>query len=144
MDFKNTTVFHFEKIATSISKIAMKLLKTNLGITYGEFLVLMFLEGNENQSQKKIVDAMGLSKSVVSDRVKRLVESKYIKKIVNINEKREHLLSLTSEGKNILTNSYLILEEESKKIFEIPSIKDFKESLNIIEKNIKENFEEGD
>jgi len=114
--FKNEDVYKLNAIVMKLNKIADTVLFDTLGITYGKFLILMTIYEHQNHKQQTICERMDLSKSVVSKRIKELMNKGLIVKKSNPSSKRESLIDLSEKGLETLQSSYRLLIEQSQKV----------------------------
>lgn len=91
----------------SISIFSEIFFKYNL--TFNELIIMIYLNENEKNTAKDIVDELLLTKSHVSTSIERLVNNGYIIRKQNVHDKKKINLNLTEKANKILE------EAENKK-----------------------------
>lgn len=130
----------------SMKNTDRKMFKECIDVTKGEIMVLMCIDyytslENEYIGQSKLVSELDISKVVVSNFISSLEQKEYIEKIINKENKREHLIRLTNEGRKnaseIKRKHYELIEGLVKQIGE----EDCKVFIDVVDK-IKKYMEE--
>lgn len=135
----------FEFLSKVNSKMVMEFNSLfNHEITQKQLLILQIVRDAENITVNEISQQTGLSLSSVSQLIGRLEKENYLKREVNINNRREVFVSLDSEADLLFENynrvdSYLIEKYYSE--FSLEEVKQFR---NLVKKlyNVMEQKEE--
>jgi MarR family transcriptional regulator, organic hydroperoxide resistance regulator len=121
----------FELLSKVNSKMAMEFNSLfNLEITQKQLLILQIVRDVENITVNEISQRTGLSLSSVSQLIGRLEKENYLKREVNINNRREVFVTLDSEADLLFENfnrvdSYLIEKYYSE--FSLEEVKQFRD-----------------
>lgn len=88
----------------SLKNSERKMLNDTKDVTKGETMVLMCIDylttkNDEYVGQSTLVEELKISKTVVSNFISSLEEKEYIEKVINKENKREHLIKLTEIGR---------------------------------------------
>ncbi|MCM3164228.1 MarR family winged helix-turn-helix transcriptional regulator [Metabacillus litoralis] len=139
----------FEFLSKVNSKMVMEFNSLfNHEITQKQLLILQIVRDAENITVNEISQQTGLSLSSVSQLIGRLEKENYLKREVNINNRREVFVSLDSEAGLLFENynrvdSYLIEKYYSE--FSLEEVKQFrnlvKKLYNVMEQKGEENRE---
>lgn len=125
----------FEFLSKVNSKMVMEFNSLfNHEITQKQLLILQTVRNGENITINEISQQTGLSLSSVSQLIGRLEKENYLKREVNINNRREVFVSLDSEADLLFENynrvdSYLIEKYYSE--FSVEEVKQFR---NLVKK----------
>lgn len=111
-----------------------------LGLSMMQFHLLNMIEKRVQCNQKELANNLHISKATLSVRIDRLVNMNLVDKVVDVNDKRNFILELTSigkekllEGRHIVRSSVLpVLEGVTKE--ELIAVKSF---IYKLENNIK-------
>lgn len=71
------------------------------GIPESYRMVLMFLHRNPGSSQRNIAEFVGVTTSAINQVVKSMLEEEYLRKEVNLTDKRNSKLFLTEKGNQV-------------------------------------------
>lgn len=93
-----------------------KLLKLNIG--FPEQVILMVLSLNDNVNQEYLSNYFNIDKGTIAKTVAKLEEKSLITKLKNSGNKRENIISLSSNGQKIIEDMRNVLEEWNNKIYE--------------------------
>ncbi|MCM3413634.1 MarR family winged helix-turn-helix transcriptional regulator [Metabacillus litoralis] len=139
----------FEFLSKVNSKMVMEFNSLfNHEITQKQLLILQIVRDAENITVNEISQQTGLSLSSASQLIGRLEKENYLKREVNINNRREVFVSLDSEADLLFENynrvdSYLIEKYYSE--FSLEEVKQFrnlvKKLYNVMEQKGEENRE---
>ena len=72
-----------------------------LNLTYPQFLVMACLWNENKKSQKELCEKLGLDSGTITPLVKRLINMKLITKERSLQDEREIILRVTSDGKKL-------------------------------------------
>jgi DNA-binding MarR family transcriptional regulator len=92
-------------------------LKSKLGISYSQFLILFFLHQYKDMNQKKIAQFMNFTEAGVSRQMVRLEDLGLLFRHEDPKSKRQNQMSLTQKAEKILTQAYDLLLIEAEKVF---------------------------
>lgn len=114
-------------VITRLSRIysIRRLSKFNLG--HSEHEILMYLSKNSPVNQDMIASFFLIDKGAIAKSLSKLEEKGYVDRIVNPDNHREKIISLTSKGREILDAMRDILVEWNDGIFEGLKPKDITE-----------------
>ena len=114
------------------------------GLSYMEFVVLLFLANNEEYKKASdIVEILGIAKSHVSATVNTLEEKGLIQRTIDKDDKRSSILEINDSAKEIIEEGRRAQKEYHNLVFGSLSddeIKELGRLQKIIENNIKENL----
>lgn len=103
------------------AKLIKKTMDNNLrkyNITTSQWAVLKLLYTKYELTQTQIANELLSDKATVGEVIGRLCEKNYVKKLVNKNDKRAYIASLTPEAKNIVEDIDRMATEVTKKALE--------------------------
>lgn len=103
------------------AKLIKKTMDNNLrkyNITTSQWAVLKLLYTKYELTQTQIANELLSDKATVGEVIGRLCEKNYVKKLVNKNDKRAYVASLTLEAKNIVEDIDRMATEVTKKALE--------------------------
>ncbi|KMT21036.1 MarR family winged helix-turn-helix transcriptional regulator [Clostridium cylindrosporum] len=86
-------------------------------IGHAEQAILMFLRGSENVNQEAIASYFTLDKGAVAKTLSKLEKKEYIKRVTNLENQREKLISLDSKGREIIDYMMKMNEEWINSVF---------------------------
>ena len=98
----------------SVSRLITKLYKPyldELGITYPQYLVLLVLWENDNQSVNNISKKLLLNTNTISPLLKRMEKLKLIQRTRSSKDERSVLVELTESGAELKNNALPIPEK---------------------------------
>ncbi|MBD7914788.1 MarR family transcriptional regulator [Clostridium sp. Sa3CUN1] len=95
---KNFTDFCSEKLS-------------EIGVTYGQVFIIIYIGKNECCSPKDISKALNLDAGHLNRTLSKLIESDFILQTKNENDKRANILTLTSKGQEVFKRSYSLFDE---------------------------------
>lgn len=107
----------FNRYNSLYNKLKLKICK-KYEITKTSFDILMSLYTNEDlKTADNICTYYGLKPPIVSIQVEKLIQANYLEKIVDINDRRKHILTLTEKSIPIVKDGDLIQQYYFDKIF---------------------------
>lgn len=95
---KNFTEFCSEKLS-------------EMGLTYGQLFIIIFIGKNEACSPKDISKALNLDAGHLNRTLSKLIENDFILQKKNENDKRANIVTLTSKGQEVFKRSYSLFDE---------------------------------
>lgn len=96
----NQLCFPFYSVSRLITKRYQPLLN-NLGITYPQYLVLLVLWENDNQTVNKIAKKLYLQTNTITPLLQRLEVRQIVMRTKSENDERKVFVSLTNKGKQM-------------------------------------------
>jgi DNA-binding MarR family transcriptional regulator len=94
----NSVVKKLHQFVFRLDKVADKMLKKELGISYRRAVFLVTLLDEGAMSQHELATALGYSDPAVSSLLIELIKSKYVTAIDDPNHGRKRIVSLTDDG----------------------------------------------
>ncbi|MCT4631138.1 MAG: MarR family transcriptional regulator [Firmicutes bacterium] len=112
---------HFGRIFSRILINQKKILSNSFkeyGIGSGQYAFYLTIRGNEGINQKEISKILNVNKGTTNKAIKKLEDLGYVDTLIDENDKRNHRLYLTEEGKKILPEIRIKLRMYSEGIVE--------------------------
>jgi MarR family transcriptional regulator, transcriptional regulator for hemolysin len=82
------------------------------------YSILIFIEGASNGcTQQCICDCLKIDKVSMVGRLDYLIKKKYVKKMVNPSDRREHLIELTQKARKVLPEIHKAIDSLNKDAF---------------------------
>lgn len=94
-----------------------QVLQEQLGIGFSQFKILMMLQNNPMIQQRQIAEMLGQTEASISRQIKLLVDQKLLTSNVSPRNRREHLTSLTDEGKQLVDEALDVLNTTHAEMF---------------------------
>jgi DNA-binding MarR family transcriptional regulator len=110
-------IFNLHVIILTIDKFTGDFLQSTVGISYEEFLIMMIVDSRPELTQKEIAESLNQTQSAVSRRIHSLHERKLLIRRESTENRREHSLTLSSKGKQLIGKAYDLLSKESDNLF---------------------------
>jgi DNA-binding MarR family transcriptional regulator len=114
--FRQGELYRLHDVVIRLDRIAQELLKP-LGMSYGEFLVLLHIAEQPGTRHYEVARRMGLSKTSVSLRVKVLLDRQWVFQYQNRENRREQQLEPTAHGREMLDRAVETLEGAAEPLF---------------------------
>lgn len=130
-------VGQLKSIHKSYEKIMIKILN---GMTVEQGRMLWILHKNE-MTQRELAKRLRISEATLSVRVKKMVESGLLERIVDENDKRIYHLTLSQKGKEIVTEIKESMLYHQKIVCQGITEQEYQaiqSAINKMERNIKE------
>lgn len=118
-DFCNSTGFLIHEVVAFMDSQAQKILQTKLDISYFQFLILCMVHSNPEATQKDLSVMLNYTEAAVSKQVEILRKSGFLDRQVDKNNRRQHILSLTDLGLQIVHKAYKILHDAGSVFFQV-------------------------
>jgi MarR family transcriptional regulator, transcriptional regulator for hemolysin len=138
---KNVIFYQIEEAIKTYRMYAQKQIKAyGLKITIDQWLVLKSLKENPNFTQAELAEKVFKDSASVTRILDLLVQSEYVQREINPNDRRKFNLSVTSKGDKIVSDTYEIVLQNRKKALEGISENDIQimsETLKKISQNCK-------
>ncbi len=115
----NTIFYIIEQTIKEYRKFSQKNISEEIGtITIDQGLILLFLNNRPELTQKEIAGLIFRENASVTRMIDSLVKKKFLKRSVNKNDRRRHILEITPEGEGILASLSSIIMSNRKKAIE--------------------------
>lgn len=138
---KNVIFYQIEQAIKTYRMYAQKQIKANgLKITIDQWLVLKSLKENPDCTQAELAEKVFKDSASITRILDLLVQSEYVEREINPNDRRKFNLSVTSQGESILGDTHAIVLQNRKKALEGISENDIQimsETLKKISQNCK-------
>ena len=105
MDIKDNPGFLLHKIGALMERTSDHVLFNEFGVGYSQFKILFALSHHEDVQQKEIAQFLGQTEASISRQIKLLREARFITITLGRDDKKKHLITLTSKGQNLLTDA---------------------------------------
>ncbi|HEY1644878.1 MAG TPA: MarR family winged helix-turn-helix transcriptional regulator [Candidatus Saccharimonadales bacterium] len=111
--------YYIHRVVMLLDKRGEELFRTELGISLRQFLLLRLIEADAKHapSQQLITDRLGIAKSAVSRHIDIAREKGWIEVSTSETSRRQNSLSLTKEGKALLTKAKALIEQSENEGF---------------------------
>ena len=131
--FRDTEVYLLHKLVIHLDQFAREQILKEEGITYAEFLVLMAVAEVEFPVQDSLCRYLDQSKSLVSQRITTLKAKGLVRQEERPDNRRQTLVSLTTEGGQVLGRVSGLLSEASEELFAVLGARDqFRADLKLL------------
>lgn len=131
-DYENDVLWASLKLARLI-KGKMQYDLKDYDITSDQWIILHFISKKEGLNQKKLAEISYKDRTVIA-RILKILENKgLIEKKVSYHDKREFLIYLTDDGKDLYFETMAVINQNSSEVndfFSESKLEDFKSSLN--------------
>lgn len=138
---KNVIFYQIEEAIKTYRMYAQKQIKANgLKITIDQWLVLKSLKENPDCTQAELAEKVFKDSASVTRILDLLVQSEYVEREINPNDRRKFNLSVTQKGDSVLADTYAIVLQNRKKALEEITENDIQimsETLKKISQNCK-------
>ena len=116
---KNVIFYQIEQAIKTYRMYAQKQIKANgLKITIDQWLVLKSLKENPDFTQAELAEKVFKDSASITRILDLLVQSEYVEREINPNDRRKFNLNVTSKGESILAATYTIVLQNRKKALE--------------------------
>lgn len=105
------------KFVLSLLKHADAVLTKEVGLTYSQFKVLLTLHEHKSLSQQALAEHHCTTPAAISRLVETLVRKNYIARVSNPVNRRENVLSLTTQGSKQLSTAITLVQQLEKKLY---------------------------
>ncbi|WP_327144640.1 MarR family winged helix-turn-helix transcriptional regulator [Nocardia sp. NBC_01327] len=104
--------FYIHQTVALIDKRGEAMFRTELGISLRQFTLLRLFEAGPNvPSQQLLADRLGIAKSAVSRHIDIARQAGWIQVEVSEQSRRQHTLTLTAAGKDLLARAKTLIEQ---------------------------------
>lgn len=87
-------------------------------LSFNQCSLLYIIDNCKSTNQKEIAKNLHITPATLSVRLQRLEKAGYLKREIDLNDKRNYLLTITKKGKMLKDETTKLLEEEWLKIFD--------------------------
>lgn len=101
-DLTRHLTYRIARLQARLNAQATSLLKTHAQISLSEWRVIAMLANPKVETQKDVLEAMGLDKGQISRTIQRLVQKGMIVPISSAEAQRERGLKLTEKGRHLV------------------------------------------
>ena len=129
--FIETEVFLLHEIVARLDRLARKRVLDSIGLSYAEFVLAMAVNEMGRPSQAEVGALLGMSKSLVSQRVGGLLAKGFLIQQRSAENRRQVRLELTTAGRKTLETIYRQLAGNAEMLFDVlgPARSQFLQSL---------------
>jgi DNA-binding MarR family transcriptional regulator len=113
------------------------------GIVGCQYLFLMTLYRNDGASQEKISDDLKIDKTTTAKAIKKLEDNGYVKRVVDLDDKRAYMVFLTQKARDIMPTIYETMKNWEKIIISDISEDEYQKLEKILNKMAKKAYEIG-
>ncbi len=143
MTHSRNLTYTLHKLSFLLDKLADRALQGELDLSFSQFRVLIAINRNSEVTQKKIACFWDMTQAAVSRQIELLIEKKLVAMHDNVRNRREHHLSLTAQGKDVLEKAYSLLDSQYEPIFKVISQDDRAVFEDIVHRLLGELCENG-
>ena len=103
LDPQQTIFYSIEKAIKSYRKYAQKQLSDVVsGITIDQMLILTMIEEQPNMAQNEMAELLFKDYASITRMIDLLVKNEYLSRSVNENDRRKHVLTISTKGESTL------------------------------------------
>ncbi|MEM1312778.1 MAG: MarR family winged helix-turn-helix transcriptional regulator [Patescibacteria group bacterium] len=102
-----------------MDKDAEKFLQKELELSYNQFLIIFAISEHCAKTQKSVAFFTNLTEAAVSKQIENLRKSGYMTRVESSEDRREHILSLTSKGSEKANKAKSLIYKNVKKLFSV-------------------------
>jgi DNA-binding MarR family transcriptional regulator len=110
MEFTQTLGYKVHQVVLIMDKLADVFLQQHLQLSYAHFLVLIIVHQCQTCSQKDIAAQLTLTEAAISRQVEYLANQGWLHVELNSENRRQHLLSLTPAGQDLVRKAFNLLQ----------------------------------
>lgn len=112
--FHSAQVIHLAEV---LIKHADQVMTKKWGLSYAQFKVLAILAGCHDSSQSMIAECLDLTPAAISRLTESLVHKKLITRHPKADNRRQNVLTISETGKQVLTETFVMVEELEKELY---------------------------
>jgi len=127
-----STGYLLNRLAFSLSRQSDQILLERLGIGMSQYIIMHILQLQSSIQQRVIATQLGQTEASISRQMKILANQSLLEVRTNPQNRREHVIILTTKGERIIDEANNILDEFHKTIFEEYGDKNFKNFSELI------------
>lgn len=113
---KHEYMLKMHKFMFLASKSLDRLLNDDLNIGFSQCMILMFVDHHPRVSQRDISDFRDITPAAVSRHVETLVTKGYMFQQENVQNKREYILEVSDQGRELLDEALQRINDELDRI----------------------------
>ncbi|MCI8888513.1 MAG: MarR family transcriptional regulator [Hungatella sp.] len=113
---------------------------SSTGVYRSQHQILMAIAENPNVSQKELAGMRGISTATMAVSLKKLEQSGYLKREVDLKDNRCNQICITERGREVITQSMAIFDEMEQRMFQGFTQEDF-QALGELLDRIYDNME---
>jgi DNA-binding MarR family transcriptional regulator len=120
-DFSKSFMYSIHQMYFLVQKhLETSLAKTNK-LSFSQFVILVGFSCSDLQkvSQSSIAERLHLTEATISRHITALVKLGYISRTIDKNNRRKHIIAITSLGKKQFAIAQTIIDKELEKIFTV-------------------------
>lgn len=110
--------YNLHKTVFLLDKLTDTVLQEELAITFSQFKIIMAID-HSTVSQREIASYWDMTEAAVSRQVDLLVQKKLATRKENPENRREHVLELTKEGKKLYEKGLDVIRKNHNEIFAV-------------------------
>ena len=141
MNFRSSIGYLLHELAHLIDAESDQVLMERLGIGFAQFKVLLVLDDRDEVTQKHIAESLHQTEASISRQVAILKQKGLIQSHRSESNRRQHIISLTSRGAQMIDRATTALNSYHGPMFERLSEKQqlqIAEALNLIRSSINQ------
>ena len=132
---------NLNKLVALMQSRAEKILNTEYGITYSQFLVLHTINTLHSPTQQNISVCLNITGAGISKIIEKLLPIGFITREVNVTNRRANIIQLTKKGKRIIDSALQRLEKEFDKKISVTDKKIMSDITNTTIVNLLKTYE---
>jgi DNA-binding MarR family transcriptional regulator len=111
MEINENTGLMLHKIGSMMERVSDSVLFSEYGIGYSQFKILFALSHHNGVQQKEIAQFLGQTEASISRQIKLLKISSIVTIKLGSDDKKKHLISLTSKGTELMQDAFATLNK---------------------------------
>jgi len=127
-----STGYLLNRLAFSLSRQSDQILLERLGIGMSQYIIMHILQLQSSIQQRVIATQLGQTEASISRQMKILANQSLLEVRTNPQNRREHVIILTTKGERIIDEANNILDEFHKSVFEKIGDKSYKNFAELI------------
>ena len=127
-----STGYLLNRLAFSLSRQSDQILLERLGIGMSQYIIMHILQIQPSIQQRVIATQLGQTEASISRQMKILANQSLLEVRTNPQNRREHVIILTTKGERIIDEANKILDEFHKSVFEKIGDKNYKNFAELI------------
>lgn len=111
-----------------------QILHNEMGLGFSQFKILSAIKDMPQSSQSRIAVYLSLTPPAISRHIESLLKKGLVTRSVNPKNRREHLLGLTTTGKNILKKSWVLFDTRFNSVIQVLDDSEQKQLIAMLDK----------
>jgi len=111
-------VMKLHKLTFLLDKLSAIQLQKKADLSFPQFLMLMAIRRRPNLSQREIAEFHGVTEAAVSRQIELLMKRQFVARHQDRDNRRRHVLSLTSAGERKLDRANVMLDRTFDQLFD--------------------------